>query len=147
LFDFLNSEGTGNNLKAEDFAEGFRATKDQKVQRIINQDLHAQVFHFNKNRETDEEGKVSIKRCEEIARWIEDNFARFLSDIGPQMKDHWNADRADPQAVRAAIVKQQQGEQGLSVKVTPSASSGGLTVVSYRSTGPTRPYSADLIVT
>jgi hypothetical protein len=77
LFEFLTNEGGSNNFKACDFSN-FTAKKDPVAQRLINQNLHWQVFHFGKQRKSKDEEKVGREERKTIFDWIEENFETFI---------------------------------------------------------------------
>ena len=97
LFDFLTNRATANNFKASHFSTAFKVTKNDEVQRIINQDLHSQVLHLGKNRESDEDKKVGHQKREKVFTWIETNMAAFIDSLkDTKFNAHWDSDEADP---------------------------------------------------
>jgi hypothetical protein len=96
LFDFLMNDATSANFKVSHFSTTFKAKKNDEVQRIIRQDLHSQVLHLGKNRESDEDKKVGHEKREKVFRWLEENMSSFVGGLDSSFKTHWDSDRADP---------------------------------------------------
>jgi hypothetical protein len=105
LFEFLMNEGGPNNFKARDFSSEFIAKKCDTVQRLINQHLHWQVFHFGKQRKSDDEDKVGNEERRAIFDWIEENFTTFIAALEPELRAHWRPEHADLEKVRAEFTK------------------------------------------
>ena len=128
LRDFLNNDGTGNNLKAKEYASDFRAPKDAEVQRIINTDMQGQVFHFNKDRPTKPTEKVGLEKCKLVFDHIEKMFAAFLAANWNDntLKAKFRSDLADPKQVEKLI---RDSKLYVYANDAPGASSGGLQFV------------------
>jgi hypothetical protein len=122
LFDFLMNEGGSNNFRARDFSPGFTVRKDAKVQRVIEQDLHWQVFHFGKQRQSEEEKKVGTEQRKAIFDWIEENFNAFIAALDPDLRPHWYAERADPEKVREELAK---ATDTVAIGLAPQSASTG----------------------
>jgi hypothetical protein len=105
LFVFLTNGKGSTNFVAEDFV-AFTAEKDANVQKLINQDLHWQVFHFGKQRKSDPEKKVGTEGRQEIFDWVERNFKRFERALAKtEFAEHWYPERADPDKVREILLE------------------------------------------
>jgi hypothetical protein len=89
---FLTNNDTGN-LKAADFAPGFKARKGELAAKFAK--MEPQIFHLGKGRPS-EAGKFKINDATEAANWIESEMGIFLSQLGDWEK-YWNAARAVPQ--------------------------------------------------
>ncbi|MBI5319799.1 hypothetical protein [Bradyrhizobium sp.] len=89
-----NGEKKGNNLQACDFVQNFKSRKDNLAG--IFSKLEPQVFHLGKARPTDE-GKFNLHEAEKILHWIEEEMAKFISQLGTWRK-HWNEARSKPEA-------------------------------------------------
>lgn len=125
LWDFLNNEGTGNNLKVRELAKDFSAPKDADAQRVLNFDMQGQVFHFNKGRPSTQAKKVGLAKCKLVFDHIEKMFDGFL-------KANWNDNTLKPK-FRSGLADPEQVERLLGQDKMyvyhngpPGASSGGL---------------------
>jgi hypothetical protein len=104
LFGFLMNEVGTNNFKAEDFVH-FKGSTDAKVRRLINQNLHWQVFHFGKQRKSETEEKVGSEDRQTIFDWVQNNFAEFEKALAnTDLAPHWYPERADTERVRAEFL-------------------------------------------
>ncbi|MGY3483992.1 hypothetical protein ACVW1C_001875 [Bradyrhizobium sp. USDA 4011] len=81
-------------LKASDFARDFRSRKDDLAGKFAR--LEPQVFHLGKMR-PDGEGKFVLADAERVLAWIEEEMAKFVSQLG-SWQQHWNEQRSQPEA-------------------------------------------------
>lgn len=107
LFDFLMNRGGSKNFNARDFSPKFTAKKDAKVTRLINQDLHWQVFHFGKQRKSEEDKKVGDDERKAIFDWIEENFEVFIAALAldRDLAPYWHPEHADPEKFHSEFTK------------------------------------------
>jgi hypothetical protein len=118
LVNFLtnNDEGKGN-FKACEFVKDFKARKGE-IQGVMRK-LDQQVFHLDKNRPRDD-GKFHTGAAEQVLDWIEENFAKLLHELPPELRRLFNDQLAKPE--EDFIVTE---------SVVPSASAAAPTVASF----------------
>jgi hypothetical protein len=95
LANFLANKDPGN-LRASDFVPGFRARKGD-LSGPLNK-LREQVFHLSKRRPRQSVHKFDIGNATEVLAWIEENVKKFLQELSPEDRKHWNELKADPGA-------------------------------------------------
>jgi hypothetical protein len=135
LFDFLMNRGGSNNFSARDFSACFAARKDDAVERLINQNLNWQVFHFGKQRKSEEDEKVGKEQRKAVFEWIEENFNVFAEALDRDLAPYWYPERADPKKVHGELTK--APDTVVVVGLAPqSASTGSPQSASF--TGPSR---------
>ena len=122
LFDFLMNKGGSNNFNARDFSASFAAREDAAVQRLINQDLHWQVFHFGKQRKSEEDEKVGKEQRKAVFEWIEENFNVFTEALDRDLGPYWYPERADPEKVHGELTK---APDTVAVGLAPQSASTG----------------------
>ena len=98
LYDFLTNSEDSRNFKAKDFVAYFSISKEDKVISMFTR-LHSQVFHLPKNRPTDQAKKANADRAKLVSRWIETNFATFISGLGADYGSKWHGEDADPSKI------------------------------------------------
>jgi hypothetical protein len=100
LTDFLSNENGSRNFNAEDFSVKFKIDDDAELRRVVNQDMNAQVFHFGKNRKSDEERKIDVQKVNRIFPWLMQNCRRLIEELDDVLKPHWHGERCDPDEFR-----------------------------------------------
>jgi hypothetical protein len=134
LFNFLMNEDSANNFKAKEFAD-FTGNNDAKVRRLINQDLHWQVFHFGKQRKSEDEEKVGREERKIIFEWVEQNFTEFEKALAnTDFAQYWNRERARPDKVREEFLRARESETVVNALGPAQASAGSLQTIGW--TGP-----------
>ncbi len=124
LFDFLMNDAGANNFEAEDFAD-FTGNNDAKVRQLINQDLHWQVFHFGKQRKSEDEEKVGREERKIIFEWVEQNFREFEKALAnTDFAQHWYRERAIPGKVREEFLRARESETVVNALGPAQASAG-----------------------
>jgi hypothetical protein len=122
LFDFLMNKGGSSNFNARDFSASFAAREDAAVQRLINQDLYWQVFHFGKQRKSEEDEKVGKEQRKAVFECIEENFNVFTEALDRDLGPYWYPERADPEKVHGELTK---APDTVAVGLAPQSASTG----------------------
>jgi hypothetical protein len=95
LANFLTNADTGN-FKSCEFAEGFKARKDNVAG--LTQKLEQQVFHVAKNRPRYKaDGKFDTGDAKPVLDWIEKNFREFLDALPQHLRKIFNEQKAEPE--------------------------------------------------
>ena len=103
LYLFLTN-GDSGNAQVKDFD---RPSGAKKTELTINhfQALINQVLHLGRKRPSeDDEKKVTLPQVQDVADWIEQQFAEFLNSLDQDLQSGWKPDAADPDNVEPKVL-------------------------------------------
>ena len=103
LAAFLTNESADTDRKAREYNKSFK----HSAKELDNFKWGAFVFHLGKTRlaRTAAGTKPTLAEAEAIAKWVEDNFAAFLSGMDDEpFKSTWDERAARPEFIRTGLV-------------------------------------------
>jgi hypothetical protein len=93
LVDFLVDKDA-RNMRARDFIPNYIVRKGDLAGRMNT--LDQQVFHLAKVRPREPIGKIDTGAAGVVFEWIEEEMMDFLAALPSELRQQWNADKADP---------------------------------------------------
>ena len=104
LAQFLTNEGKDTDRKAREYNKGFEHS--QKVFDKLK--WGAFVFHLGKGRLTRTAAgeKPTLTEAEQIADWVEQNFAEFRDGMDERYRSSWDENAAKPEAIQLGRPRQ-----------------------------------------
>jgi hypothetical protein len=94
LYNFLTNEQDARNFKATDFGQSYQPLPHNELSGAMFK-LNSQILHFAKCRPNQPEKKFNTARVDKIHKWIEREISRFVKELSPEYRSHWNDDHAD----------------------------------------------------
>jgi hypothetical protein len=92
---------------------------------LMNEDLHWQVFHFGKQRKSEDEEKVGREERKIIFEWVERNLTEFEKALAnTDFAQYWNRERARLDKVREEFLRARESETVVNALGPAQASAG-----------------------